>query len=148
MIKIIGPFGRKRVRKSCGKKSMTEQSHRDACDVNNVMRQYGQTGVLPQGSARMGEFIDCSTVDDYKASVDLVMETSAMFSDLPAELRARFANNPIELLAFVADPENTDEAIELGLCEPVEVPIGIEPVDDAPPAPPAVAVPGDATEGV
>jgi hypothetical protein len=36
---------------------------------------------------------------------------------LPADLRARFSNNPEELINFLDNPENKDEAIRLGLLD-------------------------------
>jgi hypothetical protein len=45
-----------------------------------------------------------------------------LFEDLPAEVRFRFDNKPAELLKFMSDPANADEAIDLGLFEPSKPP--------------------------
>ena len=44
-----------------------------------------------------------------------------MFDNLPSDVRNRFNNNPAQLLDFVADPENKEEAIELGLLPKPEI---------------------------
>jgi hypothetical protein len=45
-----------------------------------------------------------------------------LFEDLPAEVRFKFDNKPAELLKFMSDPANADEAIDLGLFKPSEPP--------------------------
>jgi phage internal scaffolding protein len=40
------------------------------------------------------------------------------FMRLPADLRARFENDPAQLIEFLENLENKDEAIKLGLVNP------------------------------
>lgn len=68
---------------------------------------------------RAGEpmYGDFSSVEDYQAAVNSVMQAQDQFMALPAQIRKRFDNDPAQLIAFMNDPGNASEAIELGLIE-------------------------------
>ncbi len=106
-----------------GTKSRTKQSMRDECDVNLIMRKWRKTGEmehLSKGPARYGDF---TNADDYLLACNRVLEAQAAFDALSSRVRDRMNNNPAELLAFLEDPKNLDEAIELGLVtKPAEKP--------------------------
>jgi phage internal scaffolding protein len=95
------------------------------------MQRYAATGVLVDPltqSSRQPSFGDFSGDFDYQKSQNAIISAQNAFDALPAALRKRFDNNPAELLAFIADEKNKDEAIKLGLIpkdEPIPVP---EPV--------------------
>jgi Chlamydia-phage Chp2 scaffold (Chlamy_scaf). len=55
---------------------------------------------------------------DYQTSLDTIMTAQAAFNDLPSKLRKRFDNDPSQLLSFLQNPQNRDEAIELGFIDP------------------------------
>lgn len=93
---------------------VTEQAHKDMCDVNKIIKRYDKTGLISHVSkieAKIGDL----TGDDFKAMSDQIIEANNMFDKLPSEIRNRFRNNPEELLRFMEDPNNRDEAISLGL---------------------------------
>jgi len=117
-------------------KGRTKQSFKDECDINNIMARYLKTGVLDYTNKREGSYGDATSLD-FQSSMDLVARAKSSFSQLPAKLRARFNNNPGELLAFTEDADNYDEAVKLGLVKAVE----------APPAGGAAAVDGGRPEG-
>lgn len=113
---IKKPFSaRERYTISFPEPTMAKQAFKAECDINNILSRYNKTGVLEHitdSKALYGDFID---VDDYHASLDKVIESEALFKALPSKLRNRFDNDPGEFLAFVGDPQNKDEMIELGL---------------------------------
>ena len=78
------------------------------------MKKYRTTGVLPtrQGTPQFGDF---SNVSDYQSACNAMIEAQTSFAELPAEVRSRFRNNPAELISFIEDSKNKDEAIKLGL---------------------------------
>lgn len=129
--------------------SMTKQSFVDDCDINTIMRRYEATGAFPDHMnqrAGRGQFGDFSAVADFQSALNTVIEAEAMFADLPARVRDRFGNDPEQLLRFVQDDKNRDEAIELGLVPPpapVPAPVRVEVVPVA--AAPSPASPGAAT---
>ena len=96
--------------------SLTQQQFKDECDINNIIKTYSQTGVLPV-SKKVGAFLDVSNVTDYQTSLQTVYEAQRAFDALPSKIRTRFENDPNLLLAFIEDDKNYDEALSLGLLE-------------------------------
>lgn len=92
----------------------TQQSFRDECDINFLMKRYEKTGILPTGRESVPQFGDVTGMD-FMASMQQVAEVSGAFSMLDARTRARFENDPSRMLDFLADPANMDEAVKLGL---------------------------------
>lgn len=95
--------------------SMTEQFHRDDCDVNVILKRYMKTGVLPtsQKTPVFGDF--SGTPQDYASAVQLLDDARERFASLPSSIRERFGNDPLQLLQFLDDPSNAGEAVKLGL---------------------------------
>lgn len=98
--------------------SMTDQQYKSECDVNVILKRYAVTGQLPP-SARSktpitGNFAD---IGDFKNCLDRINAAHDEFAALPAELRARFGNDPTTFVDFVLDERNVDECVKLGLRE-------------------------------
>ena len=91
-----------RVQIDCSGNSKTEQSHKKTADVNNIMRKFKQTGLMPQKMST-GQYGDFTSVSDYHQAVTLLQEAHSDFMALPAQLRKRFNNNPAELLRLFLD---------------------------------------------
>lgn len=119
--------------------SLTQQHFKDDSDINNIMARYQKTGVLVDPltqTTRKPMFDDFSDLGDFRDHQQAVIEAQDMFMELPSKLRARFANDPAELLQWLSDPANKDEAIELGLfsnpsAESPEMPLNPSPSVDA-----------------
>lgn len=107
------PDGRLRVQTKPVGESLTQQQFAEEADVNNVMRKYALTGVLPHHEG--GLYADFSEAVEYKEAMNIVAHANEQFASLSAEVRKRFSNDPAEFLAFVQDPENADEMAKLGL---------------------------------
>lgn len=106
---------RERVQLDCaGDPGKTKQSHRDECDINLMMKRYAAGGQLPPptGDESYGDF---STVGSYASALNSVMAAERNFNLLDAQLRFRFKNDPAQLIEFINDDANEDEARELGL---------------------------------
>jgi len=108
------------------KPSKTRQEFKDECDINNILRQYNNTGVLSHVN-RASPIYEDVTSYDYQAAMDLVAYARSSFDALPSSIRTRFDNDPSKLLDFVQNPLNAPEAHSLGLLRP----------DYQPPAPDA-----------
>lgn len=125
--------------------SLTRQSFKDECDVNRILRRAQLQGVVSPGDLHGGTamYADVSEVGDYQEALAVVAKAEEAFAALPARVRERFKNDPAQLLAFLADPKNVEEAIELGLAKRRE---GAEAskAKDKPPVPPE---PGSAPTG-
>jgi phage internal scaffolding protein len=101
---------------ACEEPSLTQQHFKDETDINNILRQFNITGLLPENalSPRYGDF---TGINDYHSALNAVIAAEDGFMALPADLRARFSNNPEELINFLDNPQNKDEAIRLGLVD-------------------------------
>ena len=95
--------------------SLTQQQFKAECDVNNILAKYKKTGMITHLSKHKGEFGDFSNVEDYQTSLARLDQAHQSFQMLPAELRAKFHNDPKNLIAFLSDSSNDEEAIKYGL---------------------------------
>lgn len=96
--------------------SRTKQSFKDECDINNVVSRWMKSGIAGSSfNASTGSFLDVSNVPDYHTAMNVVLNAQRLFSELPSVVRERFKNDPGEYLRFMDDPNNTEEAIKLGL---------------------------------
>ena len=112
----------------CEDASLTQQHFRDETDINNILRQFNVTGLLPEAplSPRYGDF---SGVVDYHSALNQVIAAEDEFMTLPAELRSRFANDPANLIEFLNDENNRPEAEQLGLLVPKKSESTVTPLD-------------------
>lgn len=110
-----------------GDVALTVQSEARDCDINEIMKRYEKTGLLPHLNRFEGVYGDVGPSVDYHEAMNIVVKAQEMFMELPAQLRARFGNDPGEFMKFVQDPENAEEMVKLGIAEvrepekPVEV---------------------------
>lgn len=103
----------------CTDPSRAQQQFRDECDINTIVERFGLTHEVPAG-ARMPSYGDFTGISDFHSAMTAVRQAQEQFMQLPAQLRERFANDPQRLLVFLADSDNRDEAIKLGLVEAPE----------------------------
>jgi phage internal scaffolding protein len=94
--------------------SRTQQSFRDECDINNILRKFNVTGELPSGSVQP-QYGDFSGITDYQSALNAVMAAQDSFLALPAKVRAKFENDPALFVDWASDEANKDEMKALGL---------------------------------
>lgn len=116
-----------RVYAPVGEVSMTEQSHKDACDIYNILKQYQRTGVVQHIAKAQARFEDLPDSIDYQESLNLIMSAEAAFEALPAKMRAEYQNDPAGFLKALADPANRKRFTELGVFEPERIPVPPDP---------------------
>lgn len=128
-----------RVQTPVGERSRAKQSFKDECDVNVVVRRYAQTGMFDHVAKRQPTYGDVSNAVDLQTALRLVETARESFMELPARVRRAASNDPVELLAMLADPDQVAELVELGL--PVEKPAeaAAAAVSETPKASPAPA---------
>lgn len=116
--------------------SLTKQEHAAECDINNIIQAFSQTGQINhvRANAALGRYADLPDHLTLQDALNITIEAEAAFMSLPAKVRDRFHQDPSEFLAFMADPENKAEAMELGLLElPREnQPVITQPIDPPP----------------
>lgn len=112
--------GRVRVQTVNDGNSKTRQEFKDMTDINKMVAKYQETGEWTHITRKEGVYADVSGIQalDYQASLSKVLAANEAFMQLDPELRARFQNDPAQLLEFVQDQKNYDEGVKLGLFEP------------------------------
>lgn len=94
----------------------TEQAHKAQTDVNQIISTYDKTGLITHVTKYEAKFGELSGAD-FKEYQDIITGAQKSFEALPAHVKKRFHQNPAELLAFMDDENNRDEAIKLGLID-------------------------------
>ena len=98
----------------CMDKSLCQQEFADECDINTIVRRFGLTGELPQ-SVMVPFNADFEGVVDFKSAMNLIVASQEAFMEMPADVRARFGNDPAKFVDFASDERNRSEAARLGL---------------------------------
>lgn len=116
----------------------TLQSQQEATDINTLLKHYRKTGTFTHISHEIPQYGDFSNVSDFLDVQIQVKVVEKLFMECSAEVRARFGNEPSQLLDFLADPANEQEAINLGLAEgkivTIEPEVQAEPASSQPDA--------------
>lgn len=100
----------------CEDESLAQQHQKEEADINTIVRRFGLTGQLPE-LQRLPQYGDFTHVTDYHSAVNAVMAANGAFSQLPADLRSRFNNDPEQFVDFCSNPDNMDELIKMGLAK-------------------------------
>jgi phage internal scaffolding protein len=101
---------------ACEEPSLAQQHYKEECDINTILQKFNITGILPEVplSPRYGDF---TGIGDYHTALNRVIAAQDEFDALPAQIRARFDNDPAKLIEFLDDEANRPVAEELGLVE-------------------------------
>jgi phage internal scaffolding protein len=101
---------------ACEEPSLAQQHFKEECDINTILQKFNITGLLPEQplSPRYGDF---TGIGDYHTAMNRVIAVQDEFGALPAQIRARFNNDPAQLIEFLENSQNRPEAEELGLVE-------------------------------
>lgn len=112
---IVLPNGNKKVRTINNEPSLTQQHHKQECDVNYIVKKYQKTGQITHIARDQGVYADLTKSKDFSDAMNTVVKAKEAFMTLPSDVRKRFGHNPQELISFLQDEKNLDEAIKLGL---------------------------------
>lgn len=139
----------------CLDPTRTKQSDAEAADINFIVKRFNLTGELPT-NVRMPQYGDFTGISDYHSAMNAIRQADEAFGMMPAELRARFDNDPEKFVNFVANPANRAEAEKMGLVAPTKPEKLLNPQnrpdltldqgDDT--APPGTPKKGDTKKGV
>ena len=101
-------------------RSVSQSRYQAECDINTIVRRFGLTGDLPVNAA-MPTSGDFTGISDFHSALNMVREAEEAFMAFPASVRERFGHDPQQLMAFLENADNRDEAVKLGLVSaPVE----------------------------
>lgn len=119
--------------------SLTVQDEKDEADINKMMDRFGITGSinLTKASPLPDDYL---RVSSFHEAVNVVRAAQESFNELPADVRAKFENDPGRFEAFLQDPDNANIALKSGLVEKIveakiPQPVRVEVVNPEPKAP-------------
>lgn len=119
--RVLTTFDREPVNTPGGGEKVTKESFAKEANINVIMAKWlaGQPPVMRPETARYGDFASAS---DFQDAMNAVSAVQADFEALPAEVRAHFENDPMQVIELLdlasSDPEAYDEAVDLGLIHP------------------------------
>ena len=121
--------------------SLAIQSEKEDADINTIVRRFGITGTIPEGLVPP-TYGDFTGIDDFQTAMNAVNAARDLFMQVPADIRAKFDNDPQNFVAFCSDPANLEEMRKMGLAVPEKVvetpaPMLVKVVSDEAPKVPA-----------
>ena len=93
---------------------LTEQHHAETCDINKILAQFMETGILPTSTNNDPQYGDVSE-HDFQEVQNQLANAKTLFEELPDPVKAQFDNKPFKFLQFAEDPKNMDSLVEMGL---------------------------------
>lgn len=129
--------------------SMTQQHFADECDINKIIERAIKTGdTTVFSSTERGQFYDCTVAKDYTDAMAMINDVNDDFKSLPSRIREMFGNDVSAYVQFMSNPENLQQAVELGLLErseEVKAPLSPSPEADKPQSGASVSDPAAST---
>ena len=114
----------------CKELSRTKQSEAEEADINTIVRRFNLTGQMPT-NLRTPQYGDFDGIASFQDAMDRVRQAQENFMLIPADIRAKFGNDPGAFVEFAINPENLPELRKMGLAR--DIPVEATPV----PTPPA-----------
>lgn len=128
--------------------SLTEQHHKDSCDVNLIMARYQKTGLIDHVKKHGGDYGFCDGAT-FQEHMFAIRKANEMFHDLPSSAREYFDQKPEKFLDFVDSlpdgPEGTQQLVKLGLAPESKLPE--KPGTEAPTEPQSTSSPESGEDG-
>ncbi len=125
----------------------TKQSFADETNIEKIMARADRAGTISHLQKFEGVYADYSDFD-FAEQTNNLAKGRQIFSELPAELRQEFGQDPDKFFAYVNDPGNKDNLDQLlpGLAAPGKQIIdvaNVTPPDDPPVVDPPADPPAD-----
>ena len=93
---------------------LTEQSHASSCDINLILAQFMETGIMPNMKQTTPQYGDVTGID-FQDIQNQLANAKTLFEELPDPVKAQFDNEPFKFLKFAENPENANALVEMGL---------------------------------
>jgi len=106
---------RRRITAKTSSVGMTEQHHKESCDIHVILRQSKRNGVIEHVNQFQGTYGDFANAPDFKAAQDLIAAGKTMFETVPAHIRTDMENDPSKFIDFMQNPENREQIQDYGL---------------------------------
>jgi len=100
----------------CTNSKPVQQQWKDSTTIQGVLAKYGFNP--NQNRQPPGITLDSSmSSNSYHEGLIMIQKAQETFMQFPVKIRERFNHNPVELLKFIEDPKNAQEAIKLGIAQ-------------------------------
>ena len=93
---------------------LTEQHHTDSCDINLILAQFMETGIMPNQKIQNPQYGDVSEHSFQEIQTQLA-NAKNLFEELPEHVKQQFEHQPFKFLKFAEDPKNLPHLVEMGL---------------------------------
>ena len=98
---------------------LTEQSHAASCDINLILAQFMETGIMPNMKQNNPQYADVTEIN-FQDIQNQLANAKSLFEELPDPVKAQFDNEPFKFLKFAENPENNTALVEMGLAHAPE----------------------------
>lgn len=119
--------GKKRVMTLNEEGPKTDQQFKNDCDINYIVKKFNPQIHMAKSP---GIYADTTEIPDLLTASNIVKDAETKFMQLPADARLKFNNNPIEMINFLKNPQNQEEAIQMGLMIKREVRVKNDKLND------------------
>lgn len=96
----------------------TKQSFKEDADINVLVERWKHGVPIPEQTSP-GMYGDFSEVGTFYEAQNMVFDANEHFLALPAKVRSRFDHDAGKMIEFMTNPDNEEEAAEMGLVPPV-----------------------------
>lgn len=93
---------------------LTEQRHMKECDIHNILGKQKRGQMITHLAKHAGTYGDYTNAPDFMTAQLIVTNAMTMFESIPADIRARFGNDPAAFLDFIQEEGNREEIEALG----------------------------------
>ncbi|AXL15177.1 internal scaffolding protein [Microviridae sp.] len=91
-----------------GTTSLTKQSFREECDMNNIISKFHRTGELPLNFSNVEAQYGVAPTQDLKEALDTIQNLKNEFNDLSEKDKERFEGSYVKYAEFLDEFENFD----------------------------------------
>jgi hypothetical protein len=95
------------------KNGLTEQHHKDSCDINFILAQFQATGIAPH--MNNNEQYGDQSEFNYQEMQNQLAEAKSLFEELPEQVKSEFNYDMKSFLNFAEKPDNLPQMEEWGL---------------------------------
>lgn len=146
---VLDYRGKERVQTEFHDESLTIQSDAPKADIQKILKQYKQVGIVDHLNYAEATFRDISEFEDFADAMRHAREAESEFLKLPSKVREIFNHDVAEWLDAAHDPEKRDALVAAGIIDPPpEVEEGSGSGSGAaPPGPPEEGPPAEPAGG-
>ena len=78
---------------------LTEQSHAPSCDINLILAQFMETGIMPNMKQSTPQYADVTGID-FQDIQNQLANAKTLFEELPDPVKAQFDNETFQILTI------------------------------------------------